>query len=78
MTTSARMCFVAALSLDVISFSSSQAPTSAPAAAPQSAQRMLEVADFVELPVTGDKSDQSHFRAAGAGQECQTNPSVNV
>ena len=87
MTISARMLFVAALSLDVLvtggftstipmlpstlfspgsaataaavstrSFSSSQAPTSAPAASPQSAQRTLEVADYAELPVTGDKS----------------------
>ena len=54
----------------VRSLSSSQAATTAAAAAPapQSTERTLEVADYVELPVTGDKIDQSHFGAAGARQ----------
>ena len=52
----------------VRSLSSSQAATTAAAPAPQSTERTLEVADYVELPVTGDKIDQSHFGAAGARQ----------
>jgi mono/diheme cytochrome c family protein len=40
----------------VRSLSSSQGPTTVAAPAPQSAERMLEVADYLELPVTGEKS----------------------
>ena len=42
------------------------APGAAPA--PQTTERTLEVADYVELPVTGDMSAESRFWRAGARQ----------
>ena len=52
----------------VRSLASSQAPTTAATPGPQSTERTLEVADYVELPVTGDRRRPISFRAAGARQ----------
>ena len=38
------------------SLAGSQAPTPAATPVPQSTERTLDVADYLELPVTGDKS----------------------
>ena len=58
----------------VRSFASSQAPTTAAAPAPQTTERTLELADYVELPITGDMSGPISFPARWrAAVSCATN-----